>query len=72
MEDTTLIRIEKNVIAAVKKDAESATHQKDMPYGRSIAWLHGEYKRLKKLEKIVAPDLTTVKLTPAGEHATGE
>jgi hypothetical protein len=68
MEETTLVRLEKNLIAAVKKDADAATHQ-DLPYGRSVAWLHGEYKRLKRLEKQVAPDLTTVKLTPAGQEA---
>jgi hypothetical protein len=67
-EETTLVRIEIDVIQAVQKDASSAAHQ-NMPYGRAIAFIHGEYRRLKKLEKTLAPDITTVSLTPKGKSA---
>lgn len=53
------IAIEKDVIERVRRDANNALHQKT-PYGRSVAWLHGEYRRLKVLEKsLTIPDKST-------------
>ena len=62
MSKTTLVRIEVDLIKAVQEDASKAMHQ-EVPYGRAVAWMHGEIKRLKRIEKAVKTDITTVSLT---------
>jgi hypothetical protein len=71
MSQTTLIRVEVELIQDVQNCASKGSHQ-DMPYGRAVAWLYGEYKRLARFEKMVKADVTTVSLTPKGEADCGE
>jgi len=57
-DEYTRIAIEVAVLEEVTSEAEKVAHQK-LPYGRSIAWLLGEYKRLKnrvaRLERLQSP-----------------
>jgi len=46
-DEYTRIAIEVAVLEEVAGEAEKIAHQK-LPHGRAIAWLLGEYKRLRR------------------------